>query len=98
MLQLGFYNIFVNGLFPFPEETFLINSADYNTLSARNAIYKVEKTLSNHLGIIGNQFYVKIMVPNLKKTATTYLSETVFKTSYSTKESYKTVVKRTYYT
>ena len=54
MLELAFYNIFVNGLFLFPEETFLTNSTDYNTLSARNAIYKVEKTLSNHLGIIGN--------------------------------------------
>ena len=67
MLELAFYNIFVNGLFLFPEETFLSNSAYYNTLSARNVIYKVEKTLSNDLGIIGNWFYVKIMVPNLKK-------------------------------
>ena len=51
-------NIFFNNLFLYPEETFLSNYADDNTLySIDNTIESVKKALSNDFRIIQNWFH-----------------------------------------
>ena len=49
------FNIFLNDLFLYPEETFLSNYADDNTLySIGNTTESVKKALSNDFRIIEN--------------------------------------------
>ena len=51
-------NIFFNNLFLYPEETFLSNYADDNTLySIDNTIESFKKALSNDFRIIQNWFH-----------------------------------------
>ena len=62
------FNIFLNDLFLYPEETFLSNYADDNTLySIGNTIERVKKALSNDFRIIQNWFRENVMVLNAKK-------------------------------
>ena len=52
------FNIFLNYLLLYPEETFLSNYADDNTLySIDNTIESVKKALSNDFRIIQNWFH-----------------------------------------
>ena len=58
-------NFFLNDLFLYPEETFVSNYADDNTLySTGNTIESVKKALSNDFRIIENWFYENLMVLN----------------------------------
>ena len=53
-----FVNIFLNGLFLYPEETFLSTYVDDNTLySIGNTIRNVKKAPRNHFRIIENWFH-----------------------------------------
>ena len=62
------FNIFLNDLFLYPQETFLSNYADDNTLySIGNTIEGVKKALSNDFRIIQNWFHENLMVLNAKK-------------------------------
>ena len=62
------FNIFLNNLFLYPQETFLSNYADDNTLySIGNTIEGVKKALSNDFRIIQNWFHENLMVLNAKK-------------------------------
>ena len=62
------FNIILNDLFLYPEETFLSNYADDNTLySIGNTIERVKKALSNDFRIIRNWFRENVMVLNAKK-------------------------------
>ena len=62
------FNIFLNDLLLYPEETFLSNYADDNTLcSIGNTIESVKKALSNNFRIIKNWFHENLMVVNAKK-------------------------------
>ena len=62
------FNIFLNNLFLYPEETFLKSYADYNTLySIGNTIESVKKALSSDFRIIQNWFQENLIVLNAKK-------------------------------
>ena len=63
------FNIFLNDLFLYPEETFLSNYADDNTLYSigNGTIERVKKALSNNFRLIENWFHESIMVLNAKK-------------------------------
>ena len=62
------FNIFLNDLFLYPEEAFLSNYADHNTLySIGNTTESVKKALSNDLRIIENWFLENLLVLNAKK-------------------------------
>ena len=62
------FNIFLNDLFLYPEETFLSNYADDNTLySIGNTIESVKKALSCDFRIIQSCFHENVMVLNAKK-------------------------------
>ena len=62
------FNIFLNYLFLYPQETFLSNYADDNTLySIGNTIEGIKKALSNDFRIIQNWFHKNLMVLNAKK-------------------------------
>ena len=62
------FNIFLNDLFLYPEETFLSNHADDNTLySIGNTKESVKKALSSDFRIIQNWFHENLMVLNAKK-------------------------------
>ena len=62
------FDIFLNDLFLYPEETFLGNYTDGNTFySIVNTIESVKKALSNDFRIIENWFYENLMVLNAKK-------------------------------
>ena len=62
------FNIFLNDLFLYPEEIFLSNYADDNTLySIGNTIEGVKKAISSNFRIIENWFQENIMVLNAKK-------------------------------
>ena len=62
------FNIFLNYLFLYPQETYLSNYADDNTLySIGNTIEGVKKALSNDFRIIQNWFHGNLMVLNAKK-------------------------------
>ena len=62
------FHIFLNDLFLYPEETFLSNYADDNTLySICNTTENVKKALSNNFRIIQNWFHENLMVLNGKK-------------------------------
>ena len=56
-LESALFNIFLNHLFVYSEETFSSNYTDNNTLySSGNTIENVKKALSNDFRIIGNWF------------------------------------------
>ena len=62
------FGIFLNYLFLYPEETFLSNYTDDNTLySFGNTIESIKKALSNKVRIIENWFHENLMVLNGKK-------------------------------
>ena len=62
------FNVFLNDLFLYPQETFLSNYADDNSLySIDNTIESVKKALSNDFIIIQNWFHENLMVLNAKK-------------------------------
>ena len=62
------FNIFLNDLFLYLQETFLSNYADDNNLySVGNTIEGVKKALSNDFRIIQNWFHENLMVLNAKK-------------------------------
>ena len=62
------FNIFLNNLFLYPEETFLSNYTDDNALySIGNTIENVKKALGNDFRIIENWFHENLMVLNAKK-------------------------------
>ena len=62
------FNIFINYLFLYPEETFLSNYADDITLySIGNTIERVKKALRNDFRIIENWFHENVMVLNATK-------------------------------
>ena len=62
------FNILLNDLFLYPEEKFLSNYADDNTLySIGNTIGNVTKALSNDFRITENWFHENFMVLNAKK-------------------------------
>ena len=62
------FNIFLNDLFLYPEEIFLSNYADDNTLhSISNTTEDFKKALDNHFRIIENWFHENLMVLNAKK-------------------------------
>ena len=76
ILGLLLFNIFLNDLFLYPEETFLSNYPDDNTLySIYNTIESVKKAISNNFRIIENWFHENLMVLN----AITCVSELVVK-------------------
>ena len=57
ILGSALFNIFLNHLFVYSEETFSSNYTDNNTLySSGNTIENVKKALSNDFRIIGNWF------------------------------------------
>ena len=61
------FNIFLNDLFLYPQETYLCNYADDNTLySIRNTIEGVKKARSNDFRIIRNWYHENLMVLNAK--------------------------------
>ena len=62
------FNIFLNGLFLCPQETFLSNYTDNHPLfSIDNTIEGIKKALSNDFRIIQNWFHENFMVLNAKK-------------------------------
>ena len=62
------FNIFLNDLFLYLQETFLSNYADDNVLySIGNTIEGVKKALSNNFRIIQNWFHENLMLLNAKK-------------------------------
>ena len=62
------YNIFLNDLFLYSEETFLSNYNDNNNLySIGNTMKSVKKALSINFRIIQNWFHENLMVVNVKK-------------------------------
>ena len=62
------FNIFLNDLFLYPQETFLSNYADDKSLySIGNTIEGVKKALSKDFRIIQNWFHENLMVLNAKK-------------------------------
>ena len=62
------FNIFLNDLFLYPQETFLSNYTDDNTLySIGNTKEGVKKALSNDFRIIQNRFHKNLMVLYAKK-------------------------------
>ena len=62
------FNIFLNGFFSYPEETFLSNYAEDNSLySIGNTIESVKKALSKDFRIIQSWFHENLMVLNAKK-------------------------------
>ena len=62
------FNIFLNDLFLYPQETYLSNYADDNTLySIGNTIEGVKKALTNDFRIIQNWCHENLMVLNAKK-------------------------------
>ena len=62
------FNIFLNDLFLYPQETFLSRYADNNTLySIGNTIEGVKKVLSNDFKIIPSWIHKNLMVLNAKK-------------------------------
>ena len=68
------FNIFLNDLFLYPEETFLINYADDITLhSTGDKIESVKKSLTNDFGITENCFHEHLMVLNAKKCHYIYI-------------------------
>ena len=68
ILEPLIFNIFLDDLFLYPEEIFLSNYADDNTLySVGNTIESVKKALSNDFRIIQNWFHENLMVLNAKK-------------------------------
>ena len=65
------FKIFLNDLLLYPEETFLSNCADDNTLHPiGHTIENVKKALSDHFSndfrIVGNWFHENLMVLNAK--------------------------------
>ena len=68
------FNIFLNDLFLYPEETFLINYADDITLhSIGDKLESVKKSLTNDFGITENCFHENLMVLNAKKCHYIYI-------------------------
>ena len=61
ILEPLLFNIILNDLFLYPEERFLSNYADNNTL------YSIAKALSNDFRIKKNWFYEILMVLNARK-------------------------------
>ena len=62
------FNIFLNDLFLYPEETTLSNYADDNTLySTGNTIESVKKALRKDFRIIQNWFHEILIILNAKK-------------------------------
>ena len=62
------FNIFLNYLLLYPEETFLSNYADDNTLySTGNTIESVKKALRKDFRIIQNWFHEILIILNAKK-------------------------------
>ena len=59
-----FFNIFLNDLFLYPEETFLSN---YNLYSIGNTVESFKKALRSDFRIIQNWFHENLMVLNAKK-------------------------------
>ena len=80
------FNILLNDLFLYPQETYLSNYADDNTLySIGNTIEGVKKALSNDFRIIQNWFHENLMVLNAKKLVICVLELVVkMMTLYST--------------
>ena len=63
-----FFNILFNDFFLHPEEIFLSNYIDDNTLySIDNTIENVKKALSNNFRITKNRFHEYLMILNAKK-------------------------------
>ena len=62
------FNIFLNDLFLYPQETFLSNYADDNTLySIGNTTESIKRALSNDFQSIENWYHENLMVLNAKK-------------------------------